>query len=133
MTVQKFRTFEQFFLANFIVCSIIYIKDECEMIYMSFVKQHDKRSGNTYVYESFGVIDKETGLTKFKRRLIGKIDKKTGEIIPTSGSRRKAMERKELGIDNVDYQKLYEKALKRIEAQNDVIVLLKKEIQQLRG
>ena len=49
----------------------------------AFVYQHDKRSGITYVYESESYWDKEKKQSRSKRRLIGKLDKETGEIIPT--------------------------------------------------
>ena len=49
----------------------------------SFIYQHDKRSGITYVYESESYWDKEKKQSRCKRRLIGKIDKETGEIVPT--------------------------------------------------
>jgi len=55
---------------------------------MATVKQHDKRSGITYVYESVSYWDKEKKQSRSKRQLIGKIDNETQEIVPTSGKRR---------------------------------------------
>ena len=52
---------------------------------MAIIKQHDKRSGITYVYESTSYWDKEKKQPRSKRRLIGKIDPATGEIVPTDG------------------------------------------------
>lgn len=56
---------------------------------MSIVKQTDKRTGVTYVYESQSYWDKEKKQPRSKRTLIGKIDKETGEVVPTGKSGRK--------------------------------------------
>ena len=60
----------------------------------SIIKSLDKRSGITYVYSSESYWDKEKKAPRNRRTLIGKIDPETGEIVPTNGARRKAMERK---------------------------------------
>ena len=52
---------------------------------MSMVKQLDKRSGITYVYESVSYWDKEKKQPRSKRTLIGRLDPTTGEIVPTDG------------------------------------------------
>lgn len=52
---------------------------------MAIINQHDKRSGITYVYESVSYWDKEKQQPRAKRKLIGKRDPETGEIIPTDG------------------------------------------------
>lgn len=56
---------------------------------MAIVNQHDKRSGNTYVYESVSYWDKEKQQPRAKRTLIGKRDPATGEIIATDGRGKK--------------------------------------------
>lgn len=56
---------------------------------MSLVKLKDKRSGTTYVYESESYWDKEKKQPRSRRKLIGKLDEETGEIIPTGKSERK--------------------------------------------
>ena len=53
---------------------------------MSLVKLKDKRTGVTYVYESESYWDKEKKQPRSHRKLIGKVDDATGEIIPTSKS-----------------------------------------------
>ncbi len=50
---------------------------------MALVKATNKKSGITYVYESESYWDKEKKQPRNKRKLIGKIDPETGEIIPT--------------------------------------------------
>lgn len=52
---------------------------------MAMVKQLDKRSGITYVYESVSYWDREKKQPRSKRTLIGKLDPATGEIVPTDG------------------------------------------------
>ena len=52
---------------------------------MAIIKQFDKRSGITYVYDSKSYYDKEKKCSRAKRTLIGKIDPNTGEMIPTDG------------------------------------------------
>mgnify|MGYP003571366664 CR=1 FL=1 len=52
---------------------------------MAIVKQLDKRSGITYVYESTSYWDRDKQQPRSKRKLIGKLDPVTGEIVPTDG------------------------------------------------
>ena len=52
---------------------------------MSLIKQKDKRSGITYVYESISYWDKDKKQSRSKRRLKGRLNEQTGEIIPTDG------------------------------------------------
>ena len=61
---------------------------------MAIIKQHDKRSGITYVYESKSFWDPERKTSRSKRKLIGKIDPETGEMVPTDGRMRRAAERR---------------------------------------
>ena len=56
---------------------------------MGIVYQKDKRTGITYAYESKAFWDKEKKQSRAKRRLIGRVDPETGEIIPTDGRGRK--------------------------------------------
>lgn len=55
---------------------------------MATIKQFDKRSGITYVYESKSVWDKELKQSRSTRRLIGRLDPATGDVIETDGRRR---------------------------------------------
>lgn len=55
---------------------------------MSIVKLKDKRTGTTYVYESESYWDKEKKQPRSRRKLIGKLDEATGEVIPTGKSGR---------------------------------------------
>lgn len=51
----------------------------------SIVHQTDKRSGITYAYESAAYWDKQKKQSRSKRRLIGRVDSLTGQIVPTDG------------------------------------------------
>lgn len=96
---------------------------------MGIIKQFDKRTEITYVYESKAYWDKEKHQSRAKRTLIGKIDPETGEMIPTDGRHRKTEEPSE---KEPDYKKMYEKLVKKYEAQEVLIKSLKDEIKQLR-
>ena len=50
---------------------------------MAQIKQYNKKTGVTYVYESHSYWDKERKQHRSDRKLIGKIDPDTGEIVPT--------------------------------------------------
>jgi len=52
---------------------------------MAIIKQLDKRSGITYVYDSKSYRDPETKKVRSKRTLLGRLDPETNEIIPTDG------------------------------------------------
>lgn len=56
---------------------------------MAQVKQLDKRSGITYVYESVAHWDREKRQSRAVRKLIGRLDPKTGEVLPTDGRGRR--------------------------------------------
>ena len=53
------------------------------------VFQKDKRSGITYAYESISYWDKEKKQSRARRTLIGRLDEKSGKVVPTDGIRRR--------------------------------------------
>lgn len=59
---------------------------------MALVKMHNKERNITYVYESESYWDKTLKQPRSRRRLVGKIDPETGEVVPTGprGKRRAA-------------------------------------------
>ena len=67
---------------------------------MTRINQYDKRTGITYVYESESYWDKEKQQPRSKRKLIGKLDEQTGEIIPTDGRGKKRTQIKKLASDD---------------------------------
>ncbi len=52
---------------------------------VSIVKCTNKKTGVTYVYESESYWDKEKKQPRNRRKLVGKIDPETGEVVPTGG------------------------------------------------
>lgn len=102
---------------------------------MAIIKQHDKRSGITYAYESTSYWDKEKKQSRSKRKLIGRIDPETGEIIPTDGRGKKGKKDKAAKAvdEKPDYKALYEKLQKKCMAQETLIEALKKENSKLKG
>jgi len=94
---------------------------------MAIIHQHDKRSNLTYVYESHSYWDKEKKMTRAKRKLLGRLNPETGEIVPTDGRGRKDKVKKEV-IEEIDYKVLCEKLEERLAAQKTLIAALQKEI-----
>ena len=64
---------------------------------MAIIKQRDKRSGITYVYESVSYWDKEKKQPRSKRTLIGRLDPDTGDVVPTDG---RGKRRSQKNLDN---------------------------------
>jgi hypothetical protein len=58
----------------------------------AIVKQYDRRIDVTYAYESTSYWDKEKKQSRSKRKLIGIVEPKTGEITPTTRKKRKPTE-----------------------------------------
>ena len=56
---------------------------------MSIVLQHDSRANVTYAYHNTVIWDKVQKKSSTSRILIGKVDPETGEVVKTSGNRRK--------------------------------------------
>ncbi len=98
---------------------------------MAIIKQYDKRSGITYAYESHSYWDPEKKMARAKRKLIGRVDPETGEIIPTDGRNRK--KKGPAAPETKDYKKLYEKLLKKCESQEALIHSLQKQLAELKG
>lgn len=90
---------------------------------MSISKSYNKQNGVTYVYEVYeNYWNKEKKRPESKRRLIGKIDPETGEIVPTSRAKKRA-DKQENGTQ--DYKVQYEETKKKASQQEKEIVGLK--------
>ncbi len=59
---------------------------------MAIIFQKNKRTGITYAYENKPYWDKEKKQSRAKRKLIGKVDPETGEIVPTRPYRKRSKE-----------------------------------------
>ncbi len=53
------------------------------VVIMGIIYQTNKDTGITYAYENKAFWDKEKKQSRAKRKLIGKVDPVTGEIVPT--------------------------------------------------
>ncbi len=56
---------------------------------MAIIKQYHKDTDTTYVYDSASYWDADKQQSRSKRKLLGKLDPETGEIIPTGNRGRK--------------------------------------------
>lgn len=99
---------------------------------MAIIKQFDKRTGITYAYESHSYWDPEKKMTRAKRKLIGRIDTETGEIVPTDGRNRKTKDGTKVPKEP-DYKKMYEQLLGKVKAQEALIDSLKKQLEAKKG
>lgn len=88
---------------------------------MAIVRVHNKARNITYVYESESYWDKELKQPRSHRKLIGRIDPATGEIVPTSRKSRDEGPSTPSAHSDTDYKKLYEQALSTID-QKDAII-----------
>lgn len=99
---------------------------------MAIIKQFDKRSGITYVYDSKSYYDKEKKCSRAKRTLIGKIDPGTGDIIPTDGRNKGAKAKDKTVSPKINK----DKHLLELEEENRQLKLqidaLKKELNRIR-
>ncbi len=98
---------------------------------MAIIKQFDKRSGITYVYDSRSYYDKEKKCSRAKRTLIGKLDPDTGEIVPTDGRNKGAKSKPKQSTPGIDK----DKRIQELENENRQLTLqinaLKKELRRL--
>ena len=86
---------------------------------MAQIKQYNKKTGVTYVYESHSYWDKERKQHRSDRKLIGKIDPDTGEIVPTR-------KKKDDAVSDIQ-------ALARIKALEEQLAKKDEELQALRN
>ena len=101
---------------------------------MAIVKQLNKKSGVTYVYESKSYRDKETKQPRSKRKLIGRIDDETGEIIPTHKKARNITTSTASLVDTIppEGSASYSSLLETLREKDETIKSLKSEIAGLR-
>ena len=56
---------------------------------MAIIKQTNKKTGITYVIDSQSYWDKEKQQPRSRRKIIGKIDPLTGEVVPTNSHQKR--------------------------------------------
>ncbi len=101
----------------------------------SIIKKLNKQTGVTYVYESESYWDKEKKQPRSKRKLIGRIDEETGEIVPTGG-RGKTKKREEADVSQMVSDDEALKALcleqeKLLQQKDEELSALKKQVMEL--
>ncbi len=107
---------------------------------MAIVKQYHKDTDTTYVYESISYWDEEKKQSRSKRRVIGKIDPETGEIVPTGKRGRKPKDAAAAPVNvPAELPQLYEDSQKKIreltlqiDRKDLEIMELRKELQQMK-
>ncbi|MCD7833633.1 MAG: septum formation initiator family protein [Lachnospiraceae bacterium] len=101
---------------------------------MALVKQYNRKTGTTYVYDSKSYWDPDKKQPRAKRKLIGKLDPDTGEIIPTgkhSSSKEKASSH-DVDDLNETASVSVSNTYSRLKEQDATIGQLKDEIRELR-
>ena len=105
---------------------------------MSRVYQYDNRVDVTYVYDIEEAFDDKTGTTRPKRKLIGKIDPKTKELVPTGKRGRPAKTgrsspdtKKEEARNKEEQAKA--RFLEALQKKDEAIAALKSENRQLKA
>ena len=98
---------------------------------MAIIKQFDKRSGITYVYDSISYYDKEKKCSRAKRTLIGKLDPETGEIIPTDGRNKGAKSKPESSSPEINRDKRIQELKDENRQLKLQISALKKELERI--
>lgn len=75
---------------------------------MAIIQQYHKDTDTTYVYESESYWVPELGQSRSRRKLLGKLDPVTGEIVPCGkrGPKKKSPETSEEQVSASEYTKL---------------------------
>ncbi len=101
----------------------------------SIIKKLNKQTGVTYVYESESYWDKEKKQPRSRRKLIGKIDEETGEIVPTGGrgrsKKKKADDISETLPPDSDLETLCPEQADQLRQNDAEISALKKQVTEL--
>lgn len=98
---------------------------------MAIIDSYNKKRGVTYVYESVSYWDKELKQPRSRRRLIGRRDPSTGEIVPTRKSPSSPVTA-DATDSSTDYATLYRHSQQVIRRKDDLIRHLRKELADVR-
>jgi hypothetical protein len=94
----------------------------------------NRKRGVTYVYESYSYWDKDKQSPRSKRKLIGKRDPETGEIVPTNskrGRKRGTSNKEPSDTNEVDYKALYEEKADECRERERQVVELRRRVAEL--
>lgn len=105
---------------------------------MALIRQYHKDTDTTYVYESESYWDPEKKQSRSRRKVVGKIDPDTGEIVPTGKRGRKKKETPPPAAGDIDaeYKKLsalYEQASLEIARKDCLLSSQRTEIDALKS
>lgn len=89
---------------------------------MAIIKQYHKDTNTTYVYESISYWDSEKGQSRSKRKLLGKLDPETGEIVATGKTGRPKKEISALP-ESTDVPRADDLGLKLAAAEQEITML----------
>lgn len=98
---------------------------------MAIINSYNKKRGVTYVYESVSYWDKELKQPRSRRKLIGRRDPSTGEIVPTRKSPNSTVT-PDSTDRSTDYATLYRHSQQIIRRKDDLIRHLRKELADVR-
>ena len=93
---------------------------------MAINTSYNHVTGITYVYETTIEVDPATGKKQRKRKCIGKIDEKTGQIVPTE----KRSRRNQLESEAIILQGKVRSAFAALKRSEDQLASIKKQTDQ---
>ena len=95
---------------------------------MAIIDVHNKKRGITYVYDSFSYWDKELKQPRSRRRLLGRRDPDTGELVPTRKRGTASSATPASADSDTDYATLYRRSQKAIREKDALILRLRGEL-----
>ncbi|OQC16179.1 MAG: hypothetical protein BWX73_01022 [Lentisphaerae bacterium ADurb.Bin082] len=98
---------------------------------MAIINSYNKKRGVTYVYDSFSYWDKELKQPRSKRKLLGRRDPDTGELVPT-GRRKPPAAASAHADSDTDYAALYNRSQEAIRKKDAMILRLRGELAEAR-
>ena len=104
---------------------------------MALIKQYHKDTDTTYVYESESYWDPDKKQSRSRRKVVGKIDPDTGEMIPTGkrGRKKKSSPLPSGGCEDTELKRisdLYEQATRELARKDSILSSQKQDISSLK-
>ena len=99
---------------------------------MAIIDIYNKKRGVTYVYDSHSYWDKELRQPRSRRKLLGRRDPDTGELVPTR-KRGSAPPATPANADSAtDYATLYSRSQEAVRKKDALILRLRRELAEAR-
>lgn len=95
---------------------------------MAIVNVHNKARGVTYVYESHSYWDKDLKQPRSSRKLIGKLDPVTGQVVPTGRKGRPKQAQKNANHSVTDSRASEDQTLLLLKEKDAEILSLKQQL-----